>query len=367
MDALVINKTRKADAVSERMLHDIHSGKYQPGALLPGENELAEAYQVSRPTIRKAIETLIAAGTLEKLPYRGVQLAFSGDSRPGDVSVAQIVFATPALRQEADLYIRGIGSALDSSRYLLSTFVAHAHISELVQAYRQILQLKPAGIILDSGAVEIFHHIPADEIAASEIPVVTLGSQIAPALNCDRVQSSPHMNAQVLCQYVLTRGYRDIVCFGPLPEESWRIGVEVLRQELAAADLPAPRIVSYDAVRGYAEDNPDPYIDAMDCMRKLLAGGFSCDLLMCAHEYPAEGALMALQEAGLKIPEDMAVCSLVRNIGYGPSGRKLVAVDVNRKAMGTVAMELLTRRLDGYRGPVEVHHIQPTVVAGDTV
>lgn len=52
---------RVASAIAEA----IDSGKYPPGARLPGERDLAEEYAVSRPTIREAMIALEMRGWLE--------------------------------------------------------------------------------------------------------------------------------------------------------------------------------------------------------------------------------------------------------------------------------------------------------------
>ncbi|RHW19106.1 FadR family transcriptional regulator [Sphingomonas gilva] len=43
----------------------IEAGRYQPGARLPGERDLAEEYKVSRPTIREAMIALEMRGLIE--------------------------------------------------------------------------------------------------------------------------------------------------------------------------------------------------------------------------------------------------------------------------------------------------------------
>lgn len=40
--------------------------KYQPGQLLPSENELTKEYSVSRETIRKALVLLLESGYIQK-------------------------------------------------------------------------------------------------------------------------------------------------------------------------------------------------------------------------------------------------------------------------------------------------------------
>lgn len=49
----------------------IVNGEYQPGELLPSENQLVEKYSVSRETIRKALNLLINAGYIQKKQGKG--------------------------------------------------------------------------------------------------------------------------------------------------------------------------------------------------------------------------------------------------------------------------------------------------------
>lgn len=51
--------------------NDILNGTYQPGELLPSENQLVEKYNVSRETVRKALNLLINAGYIQKKQGKG--------------------------------------------------------------------------------------------------------------------------------------------------------------------------------------------------------------------------------------------------------------------------------------------------------
>lgn len=53
------------------MLDKITRREWQPGAAIPTESELTQAYGVSIGTVRKAVETLVAEGLLERSQGRG--------------------------------------------------------------------------------------------------------------------------------------------------------------------------------------------------------------------------------------------------------------------------------------------------------
>lgn len=57
--------------VRQMLKNSIQQGKYKPDEQIPTEAELCEAYNVSRITIRKAIEELVRDGTLTRIPRRG--------------------------------------------------------------------------------------------------------------------------------------------------------------------------------------------------------------------------------------------------------------------------------------------------------
>ena len=50
--------------LADRIMKEIRSGKYLPGARIPSENHLAKTYQIGRPTVRQATELLIQKGLL---------------------------------------------------------------------------------------------------------------------------------------------------------------------------------------------------------------------------------------------------------------------------------------------------------------
>ena len=57
--------------VADKIKEDIFSGKYPVGSMLPTESELEELFQVSKITVRKAIELLASDEYVEKKSGRG--------------------------------------------------------------------------------------------------------------------------------------------------------------------------------------------------------------------------------------------------------------------------------------------------------
>ena len=73
----------KARAVYLSLRDGMSNGTLQQGALLPGENRLAEQFRVSRITVRRALEALASEGWIKKRPGAGsVVLSKPVDAAP---------------------------------------------------------------------------------------------------------------------------------------------------------------------------------------------------------------------------------------------------------------------------------------------
>ena len=67
---LPIRQPSLADQVYDILVKGISDGTYPPGSLLPSENQLADRFKVSRPTIRAAFARLVERGYVRR--RRGV-------------------------------------------------------------------------------------------------------------------------------------------------------------------------------------------------------------------------------------------------------------------------------------------------------
>lgn len=62
----------------EQLRDDIASGRYSDGKRLPTESELVEQYGLSRQTVRRAFQDLVADGTVYRVPGRGTYASETG-------------------------------------------------------------------------------------------------------------------------------------------------------------------------------------------------------------------------------------------------------------------------------------------------
>ncbi len=182
--------------------------------------------------------------------------------------------------------------------------------------------------------------LSAREIAAraDDLPMVLLGERAAPA-GYDRVAVDSVTAARAMTEHLLGLGRRRVAAIG---RESFRgtasVRLRGYKQALAAAG------VGYDPelVKGVAEYQRS---DGKVAMEELLALDQPPDAVFCFNDLMAVGALRACFEAGVRVPEDVAVAGF-DDIAEGQfSIPTLTTVAADLDVLAREAIRLLIHRI----------------------
>ncbi|WAJ38387.1 FadR/GntR family transcriptional regulator [Pseudomonas sp. GOM7] len=102
--------SKRLNSIVQKLLEPIERGQWAAGQMLPGQRELAEQLQISRPSLREAITVLETLGVLRSLPGKGVLVLDA--PQPVDVTAAQATARAATLENVLQL------------RYALEPFIA---------------------------------------------------------------------------------------------------------------------------------------------------------------------------------------------------------------------------------------------------
>ncbi|WP_181718735.1 LacI family DNA-binding transcriptional regulator [Nocardia gipuzkoensis] len=220
-------------------------------------------------------------------------------------------------------------------------------------ALESLLSFRPGGVILLSPI------LPAAAIreASQQAPLV-LVSRTSTVAGIDTVNDDGEAGAALAVDHLISLGHRRIV-----------------HLDGGGAFTAAPRRKGYRAAM--QRHGLEPMVVAsehtdsagMAAVRRLL-NLFSRDnfptALVCGNDFNAVGAMSALEEAGLRVPEDVSV------VGYDNTSLAalrhvaLTTIDQPRTQMGRLAIEALTERLrDGRTAPVR-RRVEPALVVRST-
>jgi len=165
------SRTRLAEQVAGRLLHDITEGVYPAGERLPPEPVLAEASGVSRLTLREAVRSLAQRGVLRVEQGRGTFVNPSTAWLPLDPELL-----TSLVRRD-----RGLASQLTEVRAIVEVGAAGlaARRRTAADLERMRRALDRAAAALEAGDIDLFSRADIDFHAAV---LDAVGNQFVPAM-----------------------------------------------------------------------------------------------------------------------------------------------------------------------------------------
>lgn len=266
----------------------------------------------------------------------------------GSTQLIGVIATDIASAYNADV-ITGIEDATGDTGY--SVLLAHGRRDEKIlgERVRQMLQLGVDGLIIISSRV------PDDVVraAAEKRPVVIVGRPNSVPDEVDLIRNDDEAGGRLAVRHLQEMGHQRIGFVATSGRAAIRAR-EAAYRELAAA----PWIVRRDPGR-----QRDLTVEVMDRLQEPDAP----TALFAATDGAASRIVGAVLDAGLRIPEDLAV------VGYNNSELAtalrptLTSIDQPRHQMGTLALSLLFERLGG-RTEQRIHIMEPTLrVRGTTV
>lgn len=114
-------------------------------------------------------------------------------------------------------------------------------------------------------------------------------------------------------------------------------------------------------------DNATPEL-GYQVIRRLLAGGRPFTALFAFNDISAIGAIQALREYGLRVPQDVSVIGFDDILSAAFSSPRLTTVRQPLRKMGVIAAETLLQRItqNGKNGYVREIMVEPELIVRDS-
>jgi LacI family transcriptional regulator len=265
--------------------------------------EVAAAAGVSRSTVSRVVNgsTAVSPSALEAVRRAISDLNYVPNRAARSLASRQthaiaLVVPEDTTRFFGDPFfaaiVSGINARMTRSDYVLNLFIASDDAGDKTTTYVR------SGSV--DGAIIVSHHTSdlfIDRIA-SAVPVVYGGRPVRTRegdyyVDVDNVRGGREATA-----YLIERGHRRIATITGPP--TMPAGIDRLsgyREAIAAAGL----------ADGVVEDGNFTADGGAAAMRRILASGDLPDAIFVASDLMARGALAALANAGVRVPEDVAL------------------------------------------------------------
>lgn len=248
--------------------------------------------------------------------------------------------------------IDGIQEAALAAGYraLFNTGSRRRDLEEI--AISTFLELRTDGIILAGPVLDE----ATIEAAAREVPVVVMTRE-TDLPGVDSVSNDDFRGAGMVVDHLVALGHTHIAHV----DGGEGAGAQRRRQGFLYR-------MRYHGLGDQAQVVPGAYTEEGGAkgVLELLASDPLPTAVFVANDVAAVGALHALEEQGLRVPDDISVAGY-DNIGLAQMGHiNLTTVHQPRQAMGIQAVELLLERIEGDRSEARHILIEPSLVARAT-
>jgi LacI family transcriptional regulator len=324
----------KSQKIAETISRWFEEQRYRPGDRFPSDQELAKQFGVNHVTVRTALKRFVDQGFLERRVGAGTVVRDpklkGGDGTQGvtgeSAGVAlSIPDATHSFFSEMLRAVEGV--LLGTGRPLL-----FGHTWELGQREEQVV-----GTWLSQGIRRMILTPPVLEprfyltLLERGVRLVFVDRRVD-GVDVPSIVSRDEVGMSAVVKYLVDLGHRRLVHLaGPSTIWTGRLRREAFERQAAESGL-KPADIEVRPAGFYIEDG---YWATM----ALLDPASPPEAIVAANDPVAVGAIRALQEKGLRVPEDVSVT------GYGDTdlGRNFGITTVRQfpDRMGTEAIRLV--------------------------
>ena len=338
----------KHERIREILLDRIISSEFAPGDKIPSERELCEMFSVSRTTVRRALDELVAEGVLCRIPAKGTYVAESSlatNRNTGNIAFIRCYRRSPLASINDDIFypriLTGIETTISKNGYhCLVQSINENDYSD--QVLSQLIQ-KVDGII----CCELRNQRFLEQLRATRLPLVLVSPSVMLS-TVDIVEISNKEGALAAVTYLVELGHNHIAFIGGSPnsrpsKEREAGYIQALREN--GLPILADHIVSL----GWQQAN------GRTAMAKLLQTHPSPTAVFAASDLLALGAYDAAHAAGARIPEDISIMGFDDIDMAAQAKPALSTVLVRKLEMGQLAAQLILEQLSGKRNyPIKV-------------
>ncbi|MGV3614037.1 MAG: GntR family transcriptional regulator [Fimbriimonas sp.] len=321
---------RGYQAIADELREQIRAGLYLPGAFLPTERELQDAFRVSRSTVRRALSALAESGWAEVKPKRGVAARlgptadFGGNVAyidHGDRVNEQVFFGLSRVLQGTGFHLIHV----DSLRYGVEGAIEYAAEAGFAAAF----------VWSKTG----FPDAARVRAAQRRMPIIALDHGLR-GIGTDLVTEDNLGGAETVTAHLIAQGRRRIAISGmfDMLEINHERFSGYLKAQLDAGLTPNPKDFVFCMTSG--GEPPDTAL-----LARRLQDEDRPDAVFVLQDMCVPAVVEAIFAAGLRVPEDVAVVSFGGEIPMRIDAVGLTTVAIDWPCFAEACLGMLERRL----------------------
>jgi DNA-binding LacI/PurR family transcriptional regulator len=335
----------------------IVSGRWHAGTRIPSENQLTSELNISRSTVRIALQRAELEGLVERIPGKGT---FVSQVSRKERQRRLIGFVTCGFDSETHLLLlNGAEEEVKANGHHIIFTNAQSREQE-IEVLRRFREEEIAGLLL-------WPHASASHIREKnshfyhelDLPMVLMDREIY-GLECDCVTSDNYGGSWSLMQHLVELGHQHVVFLSHQEteiltvRERYRAYCDVLQQ--ANLPLTAPWVIggpgdeigaTYTLRSSVDVNSPE----LQQIRNHMLSAETKPTAIFALNDYLAILATQAMRSLNLPVPDAVSICGFDDIDLAAHLQVPLTTVAQDSYSIGKRAARLLVERLDGYSGP----------------
>ena len=235
-------KEAKYESFSRFLLQKIEAGVYKPGDKLPAERDMAKKYNIAHMTINKALNGLVSAGYLERMPPRGT---FVRDKQARLKSAVVVM----DYRSMHAILPQPLQHAMADSGYVVTMFDLY-NLNRQPKFFVEFCQQQQPDILLIEG-YSIFPYGILKELP-KDIPITFLHrfEHTPNIINASYILTDTHQTGSLAVEIMKNHNCKRIGVLTGQSDTKFHIDLQIaqsIEEQLLENGYPAPLIIKPEA------------------------------------------------------------------------------------------------------------------------
>ena len=341
----------EAWALARKLVQQIGSGKYPPGARLPSFRILMEEYGLSSGTVTYAMTILADEGHVERrhgsgVYVRGPRATILSPQQPSGL----VALLVPEV--ESGLYLTlqdGMAMAAQANREQLITMATGGDARQQADAILQLLDKNISGVAIVP-CYENTHAYQLKHLRKAGVPLVLLHRGV-PGVQAPLIDIPFFEVGLSAGRAIGERCHSRVGAFLGLRSVATDLYIEGLRKGLQEfhVSLDDKWIHRSDALLA----SPDDYVRYSDMIERVMQTFATSSkrptAVFASFDRLAEMAFVAAVKCGLRVPEDLSIVGFGGVRRMGAISPRIATVAVDEHETGRKAYELISSMREGKR------------------
>nr|WP_207748191.1 GntR family transcriptional regulator [Clostridium butyricum] len=329
----------KHEIIENYYINLIESNKVSAGEQLPSENEIASLFNVSRHTVRQALNYLSQEGWIYKERGKG---SFFSNRKEKEKKRNVAVLTTYISDYIFPRIISGIEEELRKKGYNLLLFSSNNDMENEKSCLESIVNQDISGLILEpsQSSINNLSYESIDKLKQNNIKYIEINA------NCDEEESAyiivdDEQGGYKLTHYLLELGHRNIAALLKVDDLQGERRRKGYINALNEYNIKFDKLI----VGEYITDNRDMYVDQF--VRNILKLENIPTAIVCYNDQIALRVINNLRKEGITVPQDISIVSFDDSSLAVSSDVKLTTIKHPKKDMGRQAAKCIIDMIEG--------------------